>query len=173
MTRIISAVAVSLALAVPAMAQDVSTNRVAVKTDWNVFTDTDPKECWLVSPPTETVNTRGGNVVAARRDEILLMVFHRPSIDVAGQVAFTGGYPFAAGSTVNVDVDGTEFELATEGEWAWAPSAADDAKIVTAMKRGAKAVVTGLSSRGTTTKDTFSLLGFTAAAADAESRCAS
>ena len=48
---------------------------------------------------------------------------------------------------------------------------ADDSKIVTAMKRGADAIVTGVSSRGTQTKDTFSLLGFTAAVEDAEGRC--
>ncbi|MEL6597855.1 MAG: invasion associated locus B family protein, partial [Pseudomonadota bacterium] len=45
--------------------------------------------------------------------------------------------------------------------------------LVAAMKRGAEAVVTGRSGRGTTTKDTFSLLGFTAAVEDAEARCTS
>ena len=39
------------------------------------------------------------------------------------------------------------------------------------MKRGAEATVTGRSGRGTRTADTFSLLGFTAAVADAEQRC--
>jgi len=39
------------------------------------------------------------------------------------------------------------------------------------MKRGATAVVTGISKRGTITKDTFSLLGFTAALEDVEKRC--
>ena len=51
-------------------------------------------------------------------------------------------------------------------------SPSDDAKLVAAMKRGSNAVVTGVASRGTTTKDTFSLLGFTAATEDAEKRCA-
>jgi hypothetical protein len=41
------------------------------------------------------------------------------------------------------------------------------------MKRGSNAIVTAVSSRGTTTKDTFSLLGFTAAVEDAEARCGS
>jgi hypothetical protein len=86
-------------------------------------------------------------------------------------VTFTGGYPFAAGSTVNLVVDGSEFELFTEGEWAWPATAQDDAKIVTAMKRGTEAVLTARSERGTQTKDTFSLLGFTAAIEDAETRC--
>jgi hypothetical protein len=39
------------------------------------------------------------------------------------------------------------------------------------MKRGADATLVGKSSRGTQTKDTFSLLGFTAAVEDAEKRC--
>lgn len=155
-----------------AVAQEQSTNRVAAKTDWSVFVEENPTECWGVASPKETVNTRDGRVVAATRGQILLMVFYRPSAEAKGQVAFTGGYPFRAGSTVNVNISGNEFELITEGEWAWPASVADDAKIVTAMKRGAQAIVTGVSSRGTTTKDTFSLLGFTAAVEDAEARCA-
>lgn len=152
-------------------AQDQSTNRVAAKTDWSVFVENDPKECWGVSAPKETVNTRDGRVVAVRRGDILLFVFFRPQAGVKGQVTFTGGYPFAEGSTVNLNISGTEFELFTDGEWAWPASAADDAKIVTAMKRGAQAVLTARSARGTQTKDTFSLLGFTAAIEDADKRC--
>ena len=155
-----------------AYAQAQSSNRVAAKTDWSVFVEDDPTECWSVSAPKETVNTRGGRVVAVRRSDILLFVFFRPKADVKGQVTFTGGYPFAPGSTVNLNVGGTEFELFTEGEWAWPATAADDAKIITAMKRGAQAVLTARSARGTQTKDTFSLLGFTAAIEDAEKRCA-
>ncbi len=155
-----------------AVAQEVSNNRVAAKTDWSVFVEDTPKECWSVSVPKETVNTRDGRVVAATRGEILLMVFFRPAAGAEGQVAFTGGYPFRDGSQVTIEISGTEFSLFTDGDWAWPASPADDAKIVAAMKRGANAVVTGISSRGTTTKDTFSLLGFTAATEDAEKRCA-
>lgn len=160
------------ALATTASAQQAdSTNRVATKTAWSVFVEGDPKECWSVSAPKETVNTRDGRVVAVRRSDILLFVFYRPGAGVKGQVTFTGGYPFAKGSTVNLNVSGTEFELFTEGEWAWPATEADDAKIITAMKRGAQAVLSARSSKGTRTKDSFSLLGFTAAIEDAEKRC--
>ena len=152
-------------------AQEESTNQVAAKTAWSVFEDTNPKECWAVSSPTETVNTRDGRVVAVKRGDILLMTFFRPDAGVKGQITFTGGYPFAGGSTVNVNIGGEEFEMFTEGEWAWPASTADDAKIIASMKRGADAVLTARSSRGTITKDTFSLLGFTAAIEDAEKRC--
>ena len=80
------------------------------------------------------MNTREGRVVAATRGQILLMVFYRPSAEAKGQVAFTGGYPFRPGSTVNVNISGNEFELFTDGEWAWPATAADDSKIVTAME---------------------------------------
>lgn len=154
-----------------AFAQAASDNRVAAETAWSVFEDSDPKECWAVSSPTETVNTRDGRVVAVRRGDILLMTFYRPGADVSGQVTFTGGYPFASGSTVNVTIGDQEFEMFTEGEWAWPASASDDTKMIAAMKRGTDAVLTARSSRGTITKDTFSLLGYTAAVEEAGKRC--
>lgn len=154
-----------------AIAQTQSTNRVAAQTDWSVFVEDNPTECWGVSTPKETVNSRDGRVVAVNRGQTLLMVFYRPSAGATGQVAFTGGYPFASGSTVTMDISGTSFELFTEGEWAWPATTDDDTKIITAMKRGADAKLTGRSGRGTKTEDTFSLLGFTAAVEDAGKRC--
>lgn len=167
------AVAVGLVAVVSsgAIAQQQSTNRVAAKTDWSVFVEDNPTECWGVATPKESVNSRDGRVVAVNRGQTLLMVFYRPSAGAKGQVAFTGGYPFADGSTVNLNISGNAFELFTEGEWAWPATTEDDARIITAMKRGADATVTGVSGRGTSTKDSFSLLGFTAAIEDAAKRC--
>ncbi|MEW9918050.1 invasion associated locus B family protein [Marimonas sp. MJW-29] len=165
------AIGVSALMATSAVAQEQSTNRVAAKTDWSVFVEDNPTECWGVSTPKETVNSRDGRVVAVNRGQTLLMVFYRPAAGANGQVAFTGGYPFASGSTVTMEISGTNFELFTEGEWAWPATTDDDSKIITAMKRGATAVLSGRSGRGTNTKDTFSLLGFTAAVEDAAKRC--
>lgn len=165
------ATGVATLLASGVAAQEQSTNRVAAETDWSVFVEDNPTECWGVSTPKETVNSRDGRVVAVNRGQTLLMVFYRPSAGAKGQVAFTGGYPFASGSTVNMNISGNTFELFTEGEWAWPASTEDDNKIITAMKRGADAVLTGRSGRGTQTKDSFSLLGFTAAVDDAAKRC--
>lgn len=159
-------------LAGTAAAQEESTNRVAVETAWSVFVEDDPKECWSVSSPKETVNTRDGRVVAVRRGDILLFVAFRPGANVQGEVSFTGGYPFAPDSTVSLQIGSDTFELFTDGEWAWPASDEEDTAIVAAMKRGADATLTARSSRGTTTKDTFSLFGFTAALDEAASRCA-
>ena len=165
------ATGVAALLASGVSAQEQSNNRVAAKTDWSVFVEDNPTECWGVSTPKETVNSRDGRVVAVNRGQTLLMVFYRPSAGAKGQVAFTGGYPFAPGSTVNMDISGNTFELFTEGEWAWPATTEDDNKIITAMKRGSDAILTGRSGRGTQTKDSFSLLGFTAAVEDAAKRC--
>lgn len=157
--------------AIPAGAQTVSENIVSEQADWAVYADADPKECWAVAAPKETVNSRDGRVVAVTRSQMLLMTFFRPASGVSAQVTFTGGYPFAPDSTVNLNVDGNDFELIVQGEWAWPENIDQDAKIVSALKAGAEAVVTGRSARGTTTKDTFSLKGYTAAVTEAETRC--
>ena len=163
--------AAAMAAGAPAMAQEV-TNRVAADTDWAVFEGSDPKECWAVTAPKGSENSRDGRSVSVRRGDILLFVTYRPQQNVAAEISFTGGYPFADGSTATLQIGDTTFELFTEGEYAWPATPEDDRKIVTAMKRGAEAVVTARSSRGTQTKDTFSLLGATAMIEDAERRCA-
>lgn len=160
-------------MATAAGAQQATTeNRVGAHVDWSVFEESSPRECIGVSAPKESVNTKDGRVVAVRRSEIRLFVFYRPDDANKGQVTFTGGYPFAPGSTVNLTIGDAQFELFTEGEWAWPATPTDDTKIITAMKRGSDAVLTARSARGTQTKDIFSLLGFTAAIEDAEKRCA-
>ena len=163
------AVVLALALAGGAAAQ-VSTNRVAASTDWSVFVEGNPQTCWGVSAPKETVNTKDGKSVAVRRGDILLFITF--TAGKAGEVSFSGGYPFAPGSTVGLDVGGTKFDLFSDGEWAWSASPEDDTKIITALKSGTSAVLTAHSARGTQTQDTFSLNGFSAAVDEASKRCA-
>jgi hypothetical protein len=174
-TRIAGALAgLTLSLAASAaMAQQTGTETecVSAKTDWSVCIWNEPKECWGVSKPKETVNTRDGKPVSARRGDILLFVTFRPATGAAGEVSFTGGYPFAPGSTVGVDIQGKTFDLVSDGEWAWPSSKEDDAAILAALKAGSSAVVSARSVKGTKTLDTFSLNGFTAAMSEAETRC--
>ena len=87
----------------------------------------------------------------------------QPNISADGEVSFTGGYPFdpEEEETVKLTVNGNTFILYVDGEWAWAGGPEEDRKIHDAVvKRGATAVVTGISARGTTTTDTLSLYVF-------------
>jgi hypothetical protein len=147
------------------------TECVSAKTDWSVCVWPNPKECWGVSKPKETVNTRDGRPVSVQRGDILLFVTFRPGSGARGEVSFTGGYPFAETGPVRVEIDGRRFDLIADDEWAWPGSAQDDAAILAALRAGSTAVVTAQSRRGTQTKDTFSLTGFTAAMTEAEQRC--
>lgn len=158
-------------MGVTAQAQE-STNRVAVETAWSVFVDGTPRECWAVSAPAETVNTRDGRAVSVRRGDILLFATYRQGQGNAPEVSFTGGYPFAPNSTVQITVGSDTFQLITDGEWAWAASAEEDGRILAALRRGQNAVLTARSSRGTQTQDTFNLFGITAATEEAQRRCA-
>ena len=47
----------------------------------------------------------------------------------------------------------------------------DDKKLVNAMKRGERMIVDGVSSRGTATKDTYSLKGFMRAYKAISAKC--
>lgn len=170
---ILTAAAAATALAGAAAAQEESTNRVAAVTDWSVFVESDPTECWGVSAPTEQRNTdvESGQIKAVRRGDALLFVAYRPAQNVSGEVSFTAGYAFAPNSTVAMSIGDRQFELFTQGEYAWPASPEDDAAILAAMRAGAGAVLVGRSGRGTRTEDSFSLLGFTAALEEASSRC--
>ncbi len=172
MTRALGVAMISMtgfaALTPAAMAQE-STNQVAAMTDWSVFADKNPSECWGVSAPKETVNTKDGKPASVRRGDIRLYITFRPGSKP--EISFAGGYPFAPGSTVNLNVEGTEFELFTDGEWAW-PGPTEDDVIMAALKKGTSAVLTARSAKGTQTKDTFSLRGFTAAMDEAAKQCA-
>lgn len=152
------------------LAQD-AVPRSALHTDWSVFSVNEPQECFIASAPTNTVAKRNGKKVSARRGEIRFYVTSRPGDNVRDEVAFTGGYPYKDGSTVTIEIGNDGFELFTDGEWAWPASADEDRKIIASMRRGAKAIISGVSARGTTTVDTFSLIGFTAALEESATQC--
>lgn len=170
-SRLSCAACVVLAMATSVAAQE-EVPRVALYTDWSVFNPTDPKECFIASAPTQTEALRNGQPVQnVIRSAIRLYVASRPGEGTQNEIAFTGGYPFRDGSFVSIKIGDDSFDMFTEGEFAWPTSPAEDAKVVGAMQKGAKAVVTGVSARGTTTIDTFSLIGFTDALKDSNSRC--
>lgn len=154
-----------------AQAQAQQTKCVSAKTDWSVCVWENPKECWAVSAPKESVNTKDGKPVQVRRGDTMLFVTYRPGQNGRGEVSFTPGYGYAKGSKVQVEVGSDKFTLHGDGEWAWPASSNDDSALLAAMRRGSDATLTGQSARGTQTKDTFSLRGLTAAMQEAEARC--
>lgn len=166
----IAAIALATFVASSAMAQQ-AVPRVALHKDWSVFSPTSPKECFIASAPTKTRAERGGAEVTVRRGDIRFYVTNRPGENTINEVSFTGGYPFRDGSTVSIQIGSDTHEMFTEGEYAWPESPEADKKLVAAMRRGSSAIIRAVSSRGTNTIDTFSLIGFSDALDDANARC--
>ena len=156
----------------PAISKTFSTNRVDSKQDWSVFMENNPSQCWIVSAPSRTKATRNGKTVKVTRSEIQLFALFEPSQSIFGQISFTSGYQFKNGSTVKISIGSSEHILSqTDGEWAWPKSPEQNEELLKSLRRGVKALVSGVSSKGTRTKDTFSLLGFSAAFAEAQKLC--
>ncbi len=176
MFRTLAAAALALVATLAVDGAAAQTNeRVAAFRDWSVFTPSNPRECYIVAQPSSSTAQRGGETVSVRRGEIRLFVTIRPEAGVDKEVSYTGGYPFRDVSTVDVSIGSDTHILnvgsGDGGEWAWPATPEKDADLITDMKAGATATITAISSRGTTTRDTFSLLGFTAALGEAEKLC--
>jgi hypothetical protein len=78
-------------------------------------------------------------------------------------VQVEAGYQYNLDEDIVVTIDNTSFEFSStedSSETAWTKN---DEKVVYAMKKGLVLVLSGQSSRGTITNDTYTLKGFTSA----------
>ena len=76
-------------------------------------------------------------------------------------VQVEAGYKYNLEKNITVKIDNTSFNFystADSSETAWTN---DDSKVIYAMKKGLNLVLSGESSRGTITNDTYTLKGFT------------
>lgn len=112
--------------------------------------------CYMASTPTKAE----GNY--SKRGHIYALVTHHPDSKSRGEFSIVTGYTYKPESDVGVKIGSRTFSLFTDKDRAWSPDAKTDQAIVGAMIKGSKMVVTGVSSRGTKTTDTYSLRGFTA-----------
>ncbi len=102
----------------------------------------------------------------------MLMVSWRPAKASANVVTVFAAYRFKAGSEATLEFSPQlSFRLFTTRDTAWAATSEDDAAIVQAMRMGQTVTVRGTSEAGAAVADTFSLTGFTAAAARAIQTC--
>ncbi len=99
----------------------------------------------------------------SKRGPVFVFVTHRPAAKRVGEIFIETGYEYRKGSEVQVAIGGYRFVLLTSGSTAWALNAKDERKLLAAMRAGSRMLVTGTSWRGTETRDSYSLSGFTRA----------
>ena len=78
-------------------------------------------------------------------------------------VQIEAGYSYKVPSDIIISIDKGEYKFYTTEDLPTAAWTEEDSKVVFAMKKGLELKVTGESSRGTVTIDTYTLNGFTAA----------
>ena len=95
-----------------------------------------------------------------QRGDTYLIAF-RINKDPEITIQVNAGYNYDEDKPIKLAIDGTSFELFGQGDSAWSQN--EDKEIIFAMKRGKNMFIEGYSKRGTLTKDTYTLIGFTAA----------
>ena len=164
-------VAGALALhALPAAAQTAQNpTSLGVSGDWEAFTyeSEGAKVCYATSAPKKSEASKKG----VARDPVYFMITHWPSKKVRSQPSVMIGYKFKEASDVKLTVDGRTFVLYPVDNMAWTDKVETEKAILAAMKNGKSMVVAGVSAKGTTTKDTFSLTGISAAMDTIDGAC--
>ncbi|MBR0949765.1 invasion associated locus B family protein [Bradyrhizobium canariense] len=113
------------------------------------------KVCFALAKPSSSKT----NPPNRPRDPAYAFVSTRPAEKVNNEVSVMIGYALKPGSESSVEVGGAAFAMYSQGDGLWIKNAAEEERMVEAMRKSADLVVKGISSKGTETTDTFSLKG--------------
>ncbi|MBT5264390.1 MAG: hypothetical protein HOL85_06135 [Rhodospirillaceae bacterium] len=162
---ILAASALAVMFATPSAAQ--APKWIGTEGNWSSYTFEESGNivCYMASVPTKTKGKY------KKRGQIFALVTNRPSRKSKGVVSIVTGYSFKKDSEVKVKIAGKSFTLFTSGDRAWTPDAKTDKRMVSAMVKGSRMIVDGVSSKGTKTTDTYSLSGFTKARKAIDKAC--
>ena len=105
------------------------------------------------------------------RDPAYLFVSSRPAEKVKDEVSIIIGYGFKSDSDATVELSGAKYAMYTQGDGAWVKNAAEEPRLVQAMRKGSELTVKGESSRGTATTDVYSLKGLSQALDKVDQEC--
>jgi hypothetical protein len=124
---------------------------------WGAYTATPngKKVCFALAKPSSSKT----NPPNRPRDPAYAFVSTRPAEKVTNEVSVMIGYALKPGSESTLEVGGASFAMYTQGDGLWIKNAAEEERMVEAMRKSADAVIRGVSAKGTETTDTFSLKG--------------
>jgi invasion protein IalB len=132
--------------------------------DWGAYTASPGgrKICFALSKPTSMVDNPPNRRNSSH--SVYLFVSSRPSDKVKDEVSILiTNYAYKTASDASISVGSAAFPLYTQNDGAWVKNAADEPKLVDAMRKGSDMSVKATTSRGTQTTDTFSLKGISQA----------
>jgi Invasion associated locus B (IalB) protein len=124
---------------------------------WGAYTATPngKKVCFALAKPSSSKT----NPPNRPRDPAYAFVSTRPAEKVSNEVSIMIGYTLKPGSESTLEVGGASYSMYTQGDGLWIKNAAEEERMVDAMRKSADVTVKGVSAKGTETTDTFSLKG--------------
>ncbi len=135
--------------------------------DWEVvvLTNENEKICFAQSVP--VLQSPKKNSREAR-----LFISFRPYIKISDEISTTSGYEYNKQNAITAKSGKSKFKFDISQEnFAWIASNKIEKKMIKAMKRGTRIMVTGYNKSGSQTIDHYSLMGFTKAYNSAKKNC--
>ena len=104
--------------------------------------------------------------------EARLFVSFRPNKKILDEISITAGYEFNKKNSITARSGKNKYKFDISQEnFAWMADDKEEKKMIKAMKRGSRIMITGYNQEGSQTIDHYSLLGFTKAYRAATKSC--
>ncbi|MDI1262655.1 MAG: invasion associated locus B family protein [bacterium] len=128
---------------------------------WGAYTaaPNGKKVCFALAKPSSSKT----NPPNRPRDPAYAFISTRPAEKVFNEVSIMIGYALKPGSESSLEVGGASYAMYTQGDGLWIKNAAEEERMVEALRKSADVTVKGVSAKGTETTDTFSLKGLSQA----------
>ena len=128
---------------------------------WGAYSATPngKKVCFALAKPSSSKT----NPPNRPRDPAYAFISTRPAEKVTNEVSVMIGYALKPGSESTLEVGGAAYAMYTQGDGLWIKNAAEEERMVEAMRKAAEVTVKGMSAKGTETTDIFSLKGLSQA----------
>src|SRR4051812_37498513 len=125
--------------------------------NWGAYTATPngKKVCFALAKPMSSKT----NPPNRPRDPAYAFISTRPAEKVVNEVSIMIGYQLKPGSESSIEVGGANYAMYPQGDGLWINNAAEEERMVDAMRKAPNAVVKGIAAKGTETSDTFSMKG--------------
>ena len=135
--------------------------------DWEVIVLTNENEKICFAQSTPVLQSPKKNSREAR-----LFISFRPYNKISDEISTTSGYEYNKQNTITAKSGKSKFKFDISQEnFAWIASNKIEKKMIKAMKRGTRIMVTGYNNSGSQTIDHYSLMGFTKAYNSAKKSC--
>lgn len=125
--------------------------------DWGAYTAAPggQKLCFALAKPAKTQTDPPNRP----RDPSFFFISTWPGKKVRDEVSVLFGYAFKPNADAAVEIGGANYAMYTQADGGWVKNAAEEPRLVDAMRKAGELTVKGASARGTSSADVYSLKG--------------